>query len=99
MAPRVAISSVLGFIAGYVDVICIVRYGAFAVTQTGNLIFIGSSLHAALFDYCKEGIDGPSADVHGCRATAIVQIAFSLSVMGSNLLGAYAYSALHHFHP
>ena len=38
-SDRVAISSVLGLLAGYVDVICLVRYGAFAVTQTGNIIF------------------------------------------------------------
>ena len=72
-SDRVAISSVLGLLAGYVDVICLVRYGAFAVTQTGNIIFIGSSLHAFLFGECQRGIDGQAPDAllrQGCAAVA-----------------------------
>ena len=52
---RVRISCLLALLAGWVDVICVVRYGAFAVTQTGNLIFMGMGLHAVLF---RDGCDG-----------------------------------------
>ena len=101
-SDRVAISSVLGLLAGYVDVICLVRYGAFAVTQTGNIIFIGSSLHAFLFGECQRGIDGQAPDAllrQGCAAVAAQQVAFSVAVLVSNLAGAYTYCALHHRYP
>ncbi len=52
---RVRISCLLALLAGWVDVICVVRYGAFAVTQTGNLIFMGMGLHSVLF---RDGCDG-----------------------------------------
>ena len=49
MTARVVLSCVLGLTAGFVDVICLARYGAFAATQTGNLVFIGRSLATCLF--------------------------------------------------
>lgn len=48
-SARVALSCVLGLTAGFVDVICLARYGAFAATQTGNLVFIGRSIASCLF--------------------------------------------------
>jgi len=49
MSARVVVSCVLGLSAGFVDVICLARYGAFAATQTGNLVFIGRSIASWLF--------------------------------------------------
>ena len=100
----VALSSILGLIAGYVDAICVVRYGAFAVTQTGNLIFIGMSAHAYFFPHCRShdlsGGGGLDMDIPtDCGATAKEQVGYSLTVMASNLAGAYFYSALHHRYP
>ena len=82
MTPRNLISCVLGVTAGFVDVICLARYGAFAATQTGNLVFIGRSIASCLF------FSGP-----------VRQLLYSVSVLVSNVTGAFCISAVDHYHP
>ena len=92
MRTKVALTTILGLLGGYVDVICFVRYGVFAATMTGNLVFIGRSL---LFFF----VDCPSSDTANSARLLCVDaiaegVAFRFAVLLSHLMGVAAMVAL-----
>ena len=84
---RIALTTALGLIGGYVDVICFVRFGVFAATMTGNLVFIGRSL---LFFF----VDCPKTDADSVRSLCLhsteEEAAYRFTVLFSHLFGVFA---------
>jgi len=44
MRRRLALAAALAFLSGWADVVCLVRYSAFAGMQTGNAVMVGRDL-------------------------------------------------------
>lgn len=88
---KVVVALTLSSLCGFVDVLCVARYGAFPATQTGNVIFFGEYLHR-LFS--------PALDqAPGEEAVAVEAIYYRLAVMLCSVLGGYAYCAFEHVKP
>lgn len=88
---RLGLAATLALCAGFVDVLCVTRYGAFPATQTGNLIYIGASLHLLL------------ASEHRLAAreekVELESIGYRTAVFFASCAGAYAFCALEHAAP
>eukprot|EP00965_Chrysotila_dentata_P218914 6190840-Pleurochrysis_carterae.AAC.3 len=87
---RVLLASALGLIAGFVDVICIVRYAAFAGLQTGNLVFIGRCLYDALANIRQD----PTIYDPDPKDTLASSVGFHLAMLFSNFLGCVGFCIL-----
>ena len=83
---KIALTTSLGLIGGYVDVICFVRFGVFAATMTGNLVFIGRSL---LFFFLDCPRTDPDNRRYLCVQTTKEEVAYGFMVIFSHLLGVF----------
>ncbi|KAL1511871.1 hypothetical protein AB1Y20_005155 [Prymnesium parvum] len=90
---KLLVSTLLAFIAGYVDVICVIRFKAFPATQTGNVVYIGFSLHHLWYGHMHRNV--PLAP--GEEAVEIEALIYRVMVVFCSFLGAYAYCALEHW--
>jgi hypothetical protein len=88
---KVIVAVTLSSLCGFVDVICVARYGAFPATQTGNVIFVGEYLHRL---FTPAHLQAP-----GEEEVAVEAIYYRLAVMLCSVLGAYAYCAIEHIRP
>ena len=93
-SAKLVISSVLGVCGGYVDVICMVRYGVFAATMTGNLVFIGHSLFSVLI-ICQF----PDVSSSLCVDDAALVLLYRLVVIACHLGGVFAMASLQRQYP
>jgi len=88
---KAIVAVTLASLCGFVDVLCVARYGAFPATQTGNVIFIGEYLHQ---------LWSPThALAPGEEEVAEQAVYYRLAVILSSVLGAYAYCAFEHLKP
>lgn len=81
----VALAGSLAAVSGFADVVCLVRFGAFAALQTGNIVHIGTSL--ALYD--------------GRLSELMRALSFSTAVLASHFAAVFAFCMLcdHHSRP
>lgn len=88
----ILVSVLLAVLGGYVDVVCVIRYKAFPATQTGNVVFVGSSLHQLWYGHTHGKPLAP-----GEEFVEIEDILYRVLVILSSMLGAYAYCLFEHF--
>jgi hypothetical protein len=89
---KVVVAVTLSSLCGFVDVLCVARYGAFPATQTGNVIFFGEYLHRLIWPALDQ--QAPEEE-----RVAVEAIYYRLAVMLSSVLGGYAYCAIEHIKP
>ena len=75
---RLVIAGALATVAGFVDVLCVARYGAFPATQTGNIVFIGQAMHLMYLP-------------HASTEQNKIDILYRTAVLLASALGAYAF--------
>ena len=93
----------LAAIAGYVDVICFIRYQTFVATMTGNLVMTGQTcfevIHTSMKKYPTKPVSSAVVRAHLSFEEALMVVAFRAAVMAFNCLGAFCYEAWHRRHP
>jgi uncharacterized membrane protein YoaK (UPF0700 family) len=82
---RLAVAAALAVVAGYADVVCFVRYNAFATAMDGNLLLAAKA-------YVKEGFK-VSPDV------GMPLVHFYLLIVVLRMLGFAAHNLAEHLHP
>ena len=73
-----ALAFSFALVSGFVDVICLVRFQAFAGLQTGNMVHIGTTI--ATFEYDAK----PFGEL-------FVALAFNLAVLFAHFMGVFAF--------
>lgn len=102
-ATKCYIAGSLALIAGYVDVICFIRYSTFVATMTGNLVMTGQTFFEVVHNVVgikdlkkpTPGIVSQHLDIY----EAVYMVTFRLAVMFFNCLGAFCHEFWQRRHP
>ena len=98
MSARILVPLALSTVAGYVDVLCFIRYSTFAATMTGNLVITGQTFFEVIHSMAglHHDVMRPSPEPiakHLDGSTALNIVAFRSMVMFMNCLGSFCYCA------
>lgn len=93
---RRLVALALSLVGGYVDVVCVIRYNTFIATMTGNLVITGQTFFEVLGElHAKRLTGGAQKKVrnheHIAAEEAAYLVAFRLTVIVCNCMGAYAF--------